>query len=306
MARLFTPFQQFGDDEGNPLAFGTLEFLFNNTDNQQVTYSDSSLNNVNTNPVVLDGEGRVPDVFGDGVYTVVLKSNGGVLIDRINDVGGDPGSRTAFSDWARNIIYQIPAFVVATNGLYYRNISGGNIGNDPVTSPQFWEEIRFTGTWNQFVSYGIGNFTRSGNGSLWRSLVGGNLNNPPESDNGTNWIPAIEGAKVPEVITANANIANITTVIPHTGGGALTANRENELRDADTYTLPLAANVPVNQTITITQPDRYVANVPLVEVSGSDTITDDNGVDADGRIRFSNIESVRITLTSDGVNNWSL
>jgi hypothetical protein len=95
------------------------------------------------------------------------------------------------------------------------------------------------------------------------------------------------------------------TVVPQTGGGTLTAGRTNELRDGNTgYLIPLAASVPTNTTIEISQPDRYVANEPVATRSGSDTITDKDGTDTS--ITFSNTSSIKISLTSDGVSDWSM
>lgn len=295
MGRLFTPFQQFFDRNGNPLDSGTLQFLMSGTDVEQDTYSDAALNNLNTNPVVLDGEGRVPNVFGDGVYTVVLKNKNGVLIDRLNEVGGDPGSRTAFSDWTTSIIYNVPAIVVGSNGLYYENLSNGNLGNDPVSSPQFWSEIRFMDVWSQFVTYSTGEVVQLSSGELYRSLVDNNLNNPPETDDGTNWLPAVNTANV---------LVPTNTVIPKTGGGTLDALRINELQDAMTYNIPLANTVSANQTIIVTQPLQFADNEPTVQRSGTDVIQINGSTDTD--ILFDQTGSRDIRLTSNGVDTWRL
>ena len=96
-----------------------------------------------------------------------------------------------------------------------------------------------------------------------------------------------------------------TTVIPQTGGGALTALRINEIRDGNTgYTLPLANSVLVNQIITITLPDEFKTNEPVVTRAGSDTISYSGGTDTS--LTFDSGSSVSITLTSDGVSDWGL
>jgi len=297
MGRLFTPFQQFLDKNGNPLSSGTLEFFQNNDlANQQDTYSDPNLNNANPNPLTLDGEGRVSDVFGDGVYTVVLKDKNGVLIDEpLNTVGGDIGSRTAFSDWTSTILYGIPAIVVGSDGKYYQSLSLNNIGNDPVSSPTFWEEIRFVGVYNEFVTYSTGEVAQEANGDLWRSVVDNNINNTPSTDDGSNWLPAVDVDNI---------LSDTNTVVPQTGGGMLTALRNNEIRDGSTYMLPLANSVEANQTIAISQPDEFATNQPTVQKTGSDTISYSAGTDAE--ILFDNTSSIEIKLTSDGVSDWSL
>jgi len=97
---------------------------------------------------------------------------------------------------------------------------------------------------------------------------------------------------------------NRTTAIPHTGGGALTALRTNELRDGGTYTLPLASSTLVNQVIIIELPDEYSISTPIVNTTGADTITY-SGV-ADTSILFDLGVSVSVSLTSDGISSWSL
>jgi hypothetical protein len=81
--------------------------------------------------------------------------------------------------------------------------------------------------------------------------------------------------------------------------------RTNELRDGNTgYTLPLANSVSVNQTITITLPDEFKTNEPVVTRAGSDTISYSGGTDTS--ITIDSGSSVSITLTSDGVSDWGL
>jgi len=212
MSRAFQVFTQFFDGSGQPLKDGTLEFFVNRVySTQQTTFSDASLNDDNPNPVTLDGEGRLPfDIWLDGVYSVELRSRSNVQIDLKEDVGGDVGSRTAFSDWSQTIIYNIPAFVVASNGLYYRGLSNENLGNDPTLDAgtnKFWEEFKLRGIWNNSVIYSTGIICQSTVGNLWKSIVDDNEANDPETDNGTNWVPAIDGAKIPEITALEALIS---------------------------------------------------------------------------------------------------
>jgi len=103
----------------------------------------------------------------------------------------------------------------------------------------------------------------------------------------------------------NAVNDKVDKVIPQTGGGALTALRINEIRDGNTgYTLPLANSVLVNQIITITLPDEFKTNEPVVTRAGSDTISYSGGTDTS--LTFDSGSSVSITLTSDGVSDWGL
>jgi len=161
MSSLFTPFQQFLDKNGDPLSKGTLEFLEEGTtDTQLDTFSDSALLNANTNPVVLDGEGRLPNlIFGKGVYNVVLKSKvttnspNGVLIGQLDPIGGDSGVKTAFDLWEDDFIYGKFALVTDDEGNRYESQINGNFNNDPKTSPStIWKRT-------DFVQNQITNFT---------------------------------------------------------------------------------------------------------------------------------------------------
>jgi hypothetical protein len=69
------------------LGGGSLSFYVNRTTTPQNTYSDKALTIPNTNPVVLDAEGRsLTDIWGDGTYTVVLKDALGAIIWTRDDV----------------------------------------------------------------------------------------------------------------------------------------------------------------------------------------------------------------------------
>ena len=207
MASLFSPFQQFFDGNGDPLSGGTLGFFNQGTTSvQQDTFSDASLTIPNANPVVLDGEGRLPNIiFGSGVYKVFLRSAptsispNGVLIDELDPVGGDAGSVVAFSDWISTTIYNKEAIVTGSDGHFYQTIDDSNLGNDPTLDPgtnEFWKEVRFIGMFNTMVTYDQGEIVQTVDGLLWASVVESNLNNDPATDDGSNWIPAVDGSKV--------------------------------------------------------------------------------------------------------------
>ncbi len=302
MARLFTPFQQFLDGNGDPLASGTIEFFEDGVYSIQLdTYSDASLNNVNPNPITLDGEGYLPfDIFGDGVYSVELRDKNSILINLLDTVGGDAGSRTAFSDWTSTIIYNIPAFVVGSDGLYYRSLSNDNLGNDPIDDAgtnTWWEEFKLRGVYNSSVTYAIGDIVQTSTGNLWKALTE-QSGNDPETDSGTNWIPSIDGSKIPEVIAA-------TIALTYTGGGTMVIGRVNELQDGNTgYLLPAANSVEDNEYLIITQALEFVANQPIVTVNGSDKITVDGSTDTS--IIFDQTVSKDIRLTSNSVDEWRL
>lgn len=83
---------QFSDDNGAPLAGGSISFTVSGTTTLQDTYSDEDLNTENTNPVDLDADGRLSvDVFLDPTlnYRARLYSSADVLIADDDPVGGN-------------------------------------------------------------------------------------------------------------------------------------------------------------------------------------------------------------------------
>lgn len=97
MARFGTLGQQYFDDSGDPLSGGTLTFYETGTTTFADTYSDPALTTLNTNPVVLDGAGRIGDVFFSGELKVVIKDASGVTIETRDPVGGGLDTRDTWT-----------------------------------------------------------------------------------------------------------------------------------------------------------------------------------------------------------------
>lgn len=75
--------QQFIDNNGSPLASGTVTFYVPGTTTLKNTWSNSSQTILNTNPVVLDSGGRAV-IYGSGAYRQVVKDqNGNVIWDQL-------------------------------------------------------------------------------------------------------------------------------------------------------------------------------------------------------------------------------
>jgi hypothetical protein len=291
MARIIEAFEQFFDNAGDPLTGGTVEFFKSGTSTPLTTYADSLLTIPNPAPVPITASGRPQfSVFAEGSAKAVLKDSGGVTIKEVDPIGGE-NVTGAFALYDPQIIYGLNEIVEGSDGKFYISLAAGNVGNDPTTpSPTKWSEIRFIFVYNASQTYSIGQVVQDATGNTWKSLTNSNLGNTPAA--GANWDVAISSADV---------LTSVDTVIPQTGGGALTALRTNELRDADSgYTLPLANSVSVNQTITITLPQRYASGA-IITRSGSDTI---EGAISDTTITFNG--PGLIILTSDGSSTWTL
>jgi len=109
--RIFDPFPQFFDSNGNPLSGGKLYFYSAGTSTPKNTYSDAGLTVANPNPVVLDSAGR-PAVSGNlvsifpasGEYKVVLKDSSDVTIWTADSVDGAATTVTAAGSGFRNLL----------------------------------------------------------------------------------------------------------------------------------------------------------------------------------------------------------
>lgn len=89
--RFYNPRAYYTDGSGEPLAGGQLFFYISDTSTPTGTWNDAELLNLNSNPIILDSAGRLPnDVFLDPsvTYKVVLKASNDVTIwtaDPVND-----------------------------------------------------------------------------------------------------------------------------------------------------------------------------------------------------------------------------
>lgn len=93
----FRPLGQFNQyflDDGSVNAGGSITFYETDLTTLKDTFSDPDLTVPNSNPVLLDADGRLStDVWGSGVYGAVLKDSLGTIIETRNNIqsGADPG-----------------------------------------------------------------------------------------------------------------------------------------------------------------------------------------------------------------------
>lgn len=148
MARIIEAFKQFFDGAGNPLINGKIRFVESGTNNtDKTTFKDVGLTIANTNPVLLDGEGKPEfDIFGTGVYKGILFTSDDVQVEQHDPIGGisDAGQ---FSDWVSEVIYDETDIVRGSDLNFYQSKDNNNQGNDPVTDAEVnWEQIDIDST----------------------------------------------------------------------------------------------------------------------------------------------------------------
>jgi len=86
---LFSPvFQQFFDNNGNPLAGGKLYTYEAGTTTNKVTYTSEDETTANSNPIILDAGGRADIWLDSGSYKLVLDDSTDVLVDQIDNITG--------------------------------------------------------------------------------------------------------------------------------------------------------------------------------------------------------------------------
>jgi hypothetical protein len=163
---------QYFTDDNVVAGGGSVTFYEPGTTTLKDTYSDSALTILNTNPVLLDAAGRLPNVFFAGLAKAVLKDSEGEIIETRDPVGDFDSGTEAFTTWAADVEYPVNAVVAGSDGYFYVSQVNPNIANDPTTSPTEWkllvEQLGFDGTVNGNVyvvdtsdDQGIGNVTKN-------------------------------------------------------------------------------------------------------------------------------------------------
>lgn len=96
----------------------------------------------------------------------------------VDGVGGF-GSGATLDVWSSIVEYEDGALVEGSDGNYYRSLQNNNIGNDPTSSPAFWEQVDFLRLWNSTITYPLGQLIVGSDGKLYNSIQANNLNNDP-------------------------------------------------------------------------------------------------------------------------------
>lgn len=242
MSRIIDVFEQFLDGNGEPLANGYLQFFQNKTAIPEPTYDDPDETILNPANVPLDGEGRLTlNIYGSVLYTV-KKFNSVAVQKGSNDNVRPRGAADAIAgqleEWDPTVFYSVDNLVKGDDGNFYQSLTDSNINNNP-SDPSLlnWKEWSNITVWNVNVLYAVGNIAQTSNGNLWEALTA-TSGNDPETDDGTNWTPAIDGAKVPEIIALEAlNSWDIPETADFTGVASEARQVDGSINTVD-ITLP--------------------------------------------------------------------
>jgi len=336
--RFTNPVIKYTTDTLKTLPGALLYFYENGTSTPKVVFQDIELTIPHAHPVVADSAGNFAPIFLAGTYRAELKNAAGVTQPGwpVDNVGGEE-AQGQLDDWSSITNYQIGRLVTGSDGQRYESQATPNLNRDPALSanrPTYWIQIHLEQEYDAASTYEIGQRvvysgleyvataqtygnTPASTSAFWklaaeffawnasttyaidtRVFVGddayisqqnANLNHNPVGDSGAWWRP--QWQEIP------ALIANYLS-----GGGALSAYRDNYLTDAGAYTLPLAASVPIYTKIVISMLDIHKAFQPTVTRSGSDLIRRAAGTDT--VISMDQSIKTSFTMISNGVDEW--
>lgn len=155
MAKFAPSFQQFFDDNGDPLSGGLLYTYEAGTSTPKATYKTEDESVANANPVELDSAGRADIWLASGAYKLVLKTSADVLVDEYDNITGSASNvfgssvvsvstnTNVTSVYQNNVIECTAALTLslldvatAEEGFVFnvKNTSAGNVTIDPDAS----------------------------------------------------------------------------------------------------------------------------------------------------------------------------
>ena len=342
--RFTNPVIKYTTDTLKTLPGALLYFYENGTSTPKAVYQDVALTTPHTNPVVASSAGNFAPIFLAGTYRVELKNAAGVTQSGwpVDNVGGEE-TQGQFDDWSSITSYFEGDLVTGSNGLRYQATAlQPNLNRDPLASPTYWAEVRFTSEYNPLSSYAVGDWVYYNNDWYKCKVVA--LGQTPSSSsaywdaekNLFQWNPTTTYADEALIYVGDdAYISQQDTNLNHnpvgdtsytwwkplsrvfvddnpqlvrfaimSGGGNLTAEWVHSFTDSCTYTLPAANSVLAGTYVTLLKLDTYRASSPTIQASGGDTISYIGGSDTSYMIDVA--YGYSRALVSDGISVWRL
>jgi hypothetical protein len=191
MSRSVNPVPQFFDTSGDPLANGLVYYFESGTSTPKTTYADVNETIANTHPVVLTGDGRLPNVFFKGSAKQILATSADVNLWERDPVTSTDSSGFG-APWNAITTYQLND-VVTFNDLLYVSITANNQNSNPASDATAWTQFDLVKRWNTNETYGARDPVIATDFIMYLSLVSSNAGNDPVTDGGVNW-QAVGGA----------------------------------------------------------------------------------------------------------------
>jgi len=191
MSRNFNPTPQFFDSAGDPLANGKMFYFDSGTSDAKDTFADVNLTTLNSHPVLLTGDGRLPNVFYNGSAKQVLTDSDSVQIWERDPVSSTDSSSFG-ENWDAITIYSLNE-VVSFNDILYVSIINSNQNNDPSSTPTAWTQFDLVKRWNTNETYKVRDPVIATDFTLYMSLIGSNTGNDPISSP-SEWVASGAGS----------------------------------------------------------------------------------------------------------------
>lgn len=130
-------FSQFSDDDGNPLANGTLTFYATTTTDPLDTYTSEAGDVANQNPLSLDSAGRATIFLGSDSYDIILKDSLGNTVGTLTGVSGSGGGGGTSDITVVNTLADLRALAAGSSN--YILLAGGTAVGDGASYFYYWD-----------------------------------------------------------------------------------------------------------------------------------------------------------------------
>lgn len=226
-------------------------------------YANAELTTTLGNPVILDSQGRAPNMFLNGDYNIQVTDANDVQQWRI-DRYQPPEIEGQFAEWEAGFTYAVNDYV-RYNGKYYVSLVSNNSGKPPSTSPTYWSELFFITVYNASTTYAEGAFVYF-DGNLYTSLQNSNTGNTPDTSTDF-W--SRPGISVPEITDYQGEIIKyiLVTTVPYSSLDVI-ANFPNGLTESAG---PTGSGADYIWTVMDAIPDNAVSIQLQVSASASRT-----------------------------------
>ena len=192
MTRFVDPVPKYTDQSNAFMPYGLLYFFDSGTNDDKTTFADVNETIANTQPLILNGDGSVPNCFYTGSAKVVLVTNAGTPaapVDGTQQWERDPVTSASLGAigqaWNAVSIYDVDA-VVIHNGILYISIINANQNNTPNSSPTAWTQFDLLKRFNTNETYAVDDPVIASNSTIYLSRVASNVGNDPISSP-TQW-----------------------------------------------------------------------------------------------------------------------
>jgi len=203
--------EQFTDDNGDPLASGTINTYVAGTTTNKATYKDNAGAATHANPIVLGANGRVPGdalwLDNDQDYKFVLKDSGGTTIYTIDNIAAIVPAGATVTEWVSG---PAPTYIGATSF---------SVSGDYTSILHLWRRLKLTDITTHYASITAADYS-AGTGLTTITVVvdGGtaltaNLTAIAYSLNSADNPSVPAGEKALTVVTAAVSQAGTTGVL---------------------------------------------------------------------------------------------